>query len=178
MDDSKKTAKLFFSIFSSDKELISKIIYSLSAHYGEIDFETPFLPFNQTRYYEKEFGDNLERKIFSVKKIINPLEAINIKIECMEMEEKGSEWGKRKFNIDPGYVELSHVILTTRKPYSHRIYVGKGVFADLTLIYKKEEGFVPLNWTYPDYGSQQYRDFFNKIRDILKINLREQKDAD
>lgn len=172
MDDFTKTAKPFFSIFGSERELIKEIVYELSSLYGEIDFETAYLRFDQTKYYEKEFGTNLERKIFSIKNLINPLKAIEIKLKSMEIEDCLARDGKRVINIDPGYVELSHMILTTRKPYTHRIYIGRGVYADLTLIYKKGSGFIPLNWTYPDYASLEYRNYFNKIREILKINLK------
>ncbi|MCX7990439.1 MAG: DUF4416 family protein [Proteobacteria bacterium] len=172
MNDHSKTAKPFFSVFSADRELIYETMINLSDIYGEIDSETDFLSFNQTSYYEKEFGKNLERKIFSIKGLINPLYAIDIKLMAMEMEESLSRDEKRTVNIDPGYVELSHIILTTRKPYSHRIYIGKGVYADLTLIFKKGLGYVPLEWTYPDYASAEYRNYFNKVRDLLKINLK------
>lgn len=172
MDDNTKTSKIFFSVFSSDRNLIIDIIKNLSNIYGEIDMETDFLNFNQTSYYEKEFGKNLERKIFSIKGLINPLSAIDIKLEAMRIEEEFKRDRNRTINIDPGYIELSHVILTTRKPYSHRIYIGKGIYADLTLIYKKGSGYTPLEWTYPDYASEEYRNFFNDIRKILKINLK------
>lgn len=120
----------------------------------------------------KSFGSNLERKIFSIKRLINPLSAIDIKLESMKIEEALKKDGNRTINIDPGYIELSHVILTTRKPYSHRVYIGKGVYADLTLIYKKGLGYTPLEWTYPDYASEEYRNFFNNVRKLLKINLK------
>ena len=44
----------------------------------------------------------------------------------------------RKVNIDPGYLLSSRFILATGKEYSHRIYIGKKVYADLTLMYTKK----------------------------------------
>lgn len=172
MDDNTKSAKPFFSIFSANTDLIKETMDKISKVYGEIDWESDFLNFDQTTYYEKEFGKNLKRKIFTIKTLINPINAIEIKLSSMKMEDDLRLDGKRIINIDPGYIELSRVILTTRKPYSHRIYIGKGIYADLTLIFKRGEGYLPLPWTYPDYASEQYRSFFNDLRKVLKMNLK------
>ncbi len=172
MNDFDKTAKPFFSIFSANIDMINETTRHLSSVFGEIERETDLLIFNHTNYYEREFGKNLKRKIFSLKNLINPLLAIEMKLITMEIEESLKASNKRLVNIDPGYIELSHVILTTRKPYSHRVYIGKGVYADLTLIYKKGLGYCPLEWTYPDYASEEYRNFFNDVRKLLKISLK------
>lgn len=167
-----KKVKLFFSIFSQSKEFLLNAIGDLCRLYGEIDNETEFIPFDNTRYYEKEFGPGLIRKLISFKNLIFPNEIVDVKLKAYELEEKYSESGRRKVNIDPGYVALSRVVLTTGKDYTHRIYLEKGVYADLTLIYKKDRGFIPLTWTYPDYASKDFCDFFIMVRQVLKDQLR------
>ena len=79
--------------------------------------------------------------------------------------------GKRQVNIDPGYISLERLVLATGKNYTHRIYLSKGIFADLTLIFHKGS-FSPLQWTYEDYASPEIIAFFNDVRDRYKGQLR------
>ena len=48
--------------------------------------------------------------------------------------------------------------------------MGKGIYAEVTLIYKNQK-FVALEWTYPDYREAIAFDFFQKAREILKEQL-------
>jgi hypothetical protein len=80
------------------------------------------------------------------------------------LEEKyANSDGHRRFNIDPGYVCLEHVILATTKGYTHRPYLRDGIYADLTLIYRSKS-FQPLEWTYPDYRKEEIITLFNQFR--------------
>ena len=71
--------------------------------------------------------------------------------------------GKRSVNIDPGYLLYERFVLATGKNYSHRIYVGQGIYADLTLIFQKG-AYRPLPWTYPDYADAPMADFLMEVR--------------
>ncbi|MCX7770504.1 MAG: DUF4416 family protein [Proteobacteria bacterium] len=164
--------KLFFSVFSSDKELIENVIKELESKYGLVDMSSEYMPFNQTDYYEPEFGKELVRKIVFFENLISPEKIVDIKLEAMILEEKNRVLEKRRVNIDPGYVALSRVVLSTGKDYTHRIYLSKGVYADLTYIYKKNIGYVCLPWTYPDYATDKFRNIFLKAREVLKKQLR------
>ena len=66
-----------------------------------------------------------------------------------------------------------HFVLSTGKGYAHRPYLGKGVYADLTLIYK-DKRFNELEWTYPDYKTETIQDILKKIRKIYLDNLKEE----
>ena len=73
----------------------------------------------------------------------------------------------RTVNIDPGYITLSKLVLASTKDYSHRIYIGKGIYAETTLRFI-HGSFKPIDTTYPDYRTQLAIDFFNRTRDFLK----------
>ena len=75
--------------------------------------------------------------------------------------------GKRSVNIDPGYLDLAKVVLFSTKDYSHRIYLDKGIYAEVTLFYK-DNRFNPWPWTYPDYRTSEYLGIFKSIREIYK----------
>jgi hypothetical protein len=64
------------------------------------------------------------------------------------------------------------MVLATTKDYSHRIYLGQGIYAEVTLRYRRG-AFHPWEWTYPDYGSPRYLEIFAHIRDIYAGQLRD-----
>ncbi|MFN4132318.1 MAG: DUF4416 family protein, partial [Caldimicrobium sp.] len=85
--------------------------------------------------------------------------------------ETALEGGKRRVNLDPGYLSLSKVVLSTFKDYSHRLYLGRSVYGEVTLIFR-EGSFQPLPWTYPDYKNEKVIEVFNKARSFYKERIR------
>lgn len=165
-----KYAKFFIGFISNDTALFQKVKTILIKKFGPTDIESNILEFNSTTYYNKEMGEGLKRKFLSFNRLVN-LEDINItKILSNKLEKKFSIEGKRRINIDPGYITLSKVSLLTTKDYYHRIYLGKGIYGEVTLYYK-DKTFRPFEWTYPDYKSKDYIDFFNKVREIYALQL-------
>jgi len=77
----------------------------------------------------------------------------------------------RPVNLDPGLIEPSKLVLVTTKNYSHRIYIGKKMYAEVTLIFDKGH-WQSLPYTYPDYKQQCYFDFFEKVRTKLLEQLK------
>ena len=171
--------KLVISIFSQDKNSIDSVIKMLVDKFGKIDFQTELLDFNQTDYYEREMGKTLRRKFVSFEKLIEPDSISDIKIYTNELEKNISpSWDtdkKRDVNIDPGYLSLSKLVLASTKDFYHRIYLNHDIYAEITLMFKKEThskgSFQPFQWTYPDYASQEYRKIFNQIRKTYKKQL-------
>ena len=59
--------------------------------------------------------------------------------------------------------------LATTKGYSHRIYLGKGIYGEVSLLYKeKDRTFIPHLFTYTDYQDKKCIEMFLKAREILK----------
>ena len=77
----------------------------------------------------------------------------------------------RPVNLDPGLIEPSKLVLATTKNYSHRIYIGHKMFAEVTLIYEKGD-WRHFDYTYPDYRQSCYLDFFSKVRTRLLEQLK------
>ncbi len=104
-------------------------------------------------------------------KLITPDILVKVKHTTNDIEKKYlNERGGRKINIDPGILSLSNLILASTKNFSHRIYLGKGIYAEVTLIYKNKT-FTPLEWTYPDHQEKIAIELFEKAREILKNRL-------
>jgi len=169
--------KLIMSLFSPEKALIERVLEALVQQYGEIDWISPEMFFDRTRYYEKEMGWPLHRRFLSFEKLISPEMLVEVKLKTNDLETAFLKGEKRRINIDPGYISLERLVLATGKNYIHRIYLGKGIYADLTLVFKRG-GFVPLEWTYPDYADPKMIDDFNAIRSRYLDRLREEKQID
>ncbi len=155
--------KLVASIFSPKEEIIEEALGIMAKAFGEIDWVSPLIPFDRTRYYEREMGWPLVRRFVSFLELISPESLPDIKLRTNEMEIHLSPGPNRRVNIDPGYIALERLVLATGKNYTHRIYLAKGIYADLTLIFHKK-GFRPLSWTYPDYREETIVSYFNQIR--------------
>lgn len=166
--------KLIASIFAQECGLFRTVEKNLSRKFGPIDFESPLLDFNNTRYYEEEFGANLKRKLISFKKLIRSEAAWKIKIATNAIEEKFSKNGKRRVNIDPGYLTQANLILASSKMFCHRIHANKGIHQEVTLTYQ-DKTFKALPWTYPDYQSSEHIAILLKMRAILASQLREKQ---
>ncbi len=159
-------AKLVISIILNNKKLFYEVIEALRNSFGEIDRATPWLDFNNTKYYKKEMGSPLFRRVVSFEKRINQTSLADIKHRTAEIEEIYKKAGNRDVNIDPGYLLLERFILATAKNYSHRVYIGKSVYADVTLIYKNKK-YQSLDWTYPDYKEKEINDFLAIVRETI-----------
>jgi hypothetical protein len=163
--------KLVASLFSPEEKILEEVIVELQAAYGAPDWLSPPLFFDRTRYYEKEMGWPLHRRFVSFKLLIRPEAIVDIKLQTNELEKRYLQEGRRKVNIDPGYVALERLVLATGKNYTHRIALSKGIYADLTLVFH-QRGFQTLPWTYRDYADPVVIGYFNDIREHYKDQLR------
>ncbi|MEQ9617636.1 MAG: DUF4416 family protein [Deltaproteobacteria bacterium] len=170
-----KPVRLIAGIIYKPDSRLDDCIESLGARFGEINFISDALPFKNTKYYEDEMGLDLERKIIAFEKLIRRQDIADAKIFTNKLEKVYSYGNKRTINIDPGYIAQEHLILATGKGYSHRPYIGKGVYADLTLLYVNDE-FRPLEWTYPDYKTPEVRGLFKRLRQEYANQLKEEPD--
>ena len=157
--------KLIVGLLSNDIPAIEKAAALLKRVFGRTDFESDFLEFTHTDYYEGEMGKGLKRKFLSFAKPSSLDHICAVKLKANRLEKTFVRRGRRTVNIDPGYVDCSKLVLFSTKDYTHRIYLEKGIFAEVTLFYKGGT-FNPWPWTYPDYKSAPYIDIFNSIREL------------
>jgi len=158
---------LFTSIIFRNPGLPDKTENKIKEAVGDILDKTDSIPFRYTDYYEKEMGNNLSRFFLLFEPLFQRELLPEIKLRTNNIETVFSSEGKRLVNLDPGYISLENIVLATTKGYSHRIYLDHGIYADLTLIFRNGT-YKPLEWTYPDYGSEETIGIFNRWRSILK----------
>jgi len=166
----------FFSSFIfSERKYFEEAMKLLKDLYGEIDLMSEEFPFSETEYYRDEMGDNLKRVFVSFKELQFPDFLPSAKLKCVEIEDMLSfPPGKRKVNIDPGYIDLHKIVFSSCKYGSGKIYLSDGVYADIVLIYRNKN-FHSLPWTFPDFRSGKYNSFFFELRKIYKEKLREDR---
>jgi len=153
------TNKLFISIFYSSKWVYEHCIKDLIKEFGEVkkeSFEYDFDVF--TDYYEKEMGKGLRKKMIIFRKKIEEEDLAEIKQFIDQLEAEYSVDGKRKINIDPGFVS-DRVVLASCKGKDFKKDIGNGYFVHEVL--RLEDGKVKEYWhTFRDYKNKEIQEFF------------------
>lgn len=152
---------------------LQTLIPLLKKDYEEIDYISRILDFSvYTDFYSKEMGKELKGKFLSFKRLIYPTEIVNIKLNTNRIERSLAKNGKRRINIDPGYINQVQFVLASTKFWGNRIYLGKGIYAEVTLMYLNGR-FHALKYTYPNYRDREYQEELEKIRQMYIIKRRE-----
>jgi len=172
-----KPVKLIVGILAANDNALSRAAGALETEFGKIDLKSDVWPFTQTEYYEDEMGQNVLRQFVTIEKLIDPGDLAGIKHKSNKIEQQlakqlGSDW-PRPVNLDPGIIEPSKLILASTKNFSHRIYIGDKMYAELTLSFNKGI-WKTFDYTFPDYKQNIYHGFFSKVRNRLVEQLREQ----
>ena len=163
--------KLICTFIYSQEKVYMKAKAIIEKKYGRVDFESERINFNFTDYYYDEMGKPLFRRFIAFERLRKPSDFIKIKLFCLKLENKFAVDNKRIVNIDPGYIHEAKLVLTTTKDFAHRIYLDKGVFAEVTLSFEKGQ-YRDYPTTFPDYRTDQYKDIFLEIRDIYSHQLK------
>lgn len=164
--------KLIYAILTATPDLLPAVYQRLSQRFGWIDFTSPLLSFDYTTYYEAEMGKDLKRQFVSFESLIAPDELASIKrfSNTVEREFAWDNAVSRPINLDAGYISPAKLILASTKDHAHRIYLQRGIYAEITLRFYRKT-FRPWEWTYPDYRTPAYIEIFNHIRSIYMEQL-------
>ena len=164
--------KLIASLLTGDPGLLPDVRAALVQAFGPTDLESDILAFDHTDYYAAEFGPGLQRQFVTFERLIAPADLPAVKRQTNDLERSFAQEGRRLVNIDPGYVSLSKLVLATTKDHAHRLYLGQGIYGEVTLAYQQGR-FRPWPWTYSDYASDRYCALFMEIRRRYKTQIRE-----
>lgn len=161
--------KLFCGILvdGGRHDVLNGVRSELCHQFGEIDFASDPVAFDFTDYYRDEMGDGLLRYFFSFRELMDPgeLPAVKLWTNALELRYAVERDGRsrRRVNLDPGYITPAKLVLATTKDFSHRLYLGHGIYAEVTLSFSRE-GVQSHAWTYRDYSSGAYDAFFLDVR--------------
>jgi len=169
-----RPVKLVTGLLAQDTRLFDEARKHLEDKYGPVDLESDVWDFDFTDYYEKDMGTNLKRTFLAFETLVTADKLPGIKLHALAIEKELSaeftNYMRRPINVDPGYITPAKLVLATTKNREHRIYLGMGIFAEVTLRFQ-DGGFRPWDWTYPDYRTDTYRTFFEKVRSTLMLQV-------
>ncbi len=163
---------LFISLLFSRRDVYDSVSLVLLSRFGDTLLNSDACLWNHTHYYDDELGVPIFRKLLFFREKFDPLCLPDVKLETNDLEAAHAVQGKRRINIDPGYLMRSRVVLASAKDYSHRIYLGKGIYGEVALYYQGNH-FNPLPYTYQDYRNPQTAELFEQARKELIRRERE-----
>jgi uncharacterized protein DUF4416 len=169
--------KLFIGMLSPELDLFGACSEILRKEFGPIKSVSECMPWDKSDYYQEEMGRNIFRKFLFFEQSMDPGKLPSIKRFTNDLENdyavESGQHLRRRINLDPGYVTEAKVVLASAKDFAHRVYIGDGIYAEVTLKYiTKDRSFVPCEHTYPDFRTTSYLTLFNNVREDLRTELR------
>ncbi len=166
---------LICGMISAEAALFDEAQERLAANFGPTDVISEVMPFDFTHYYDEQMGSPLQRRFVSFTEPVRPNALVEAKLATNTIEREftaryATPQIARPINLDPGCVSESKLVLASMKEFSHRIYLARGVWAEVTLMYHKD-GWQPLPWTFPDYTSGRYDPFLTEVRSRLRQRM-------
>lgn len=162
---------LISAVISRYDEAVNWAETELIQAWGPIALRSPPFAFHETSFYEATMGSGLVKHFFAFEQFIDPSTLIERKQLSNQLEQQYKEQfaheESRPLNLDPGYISQAKLVLATTKDRDHRIYLGKGIYAEVTLHYKKS-GWSINRWTYPNYQRKDFHAFFTQCRQFLR----------
>ncbi len=166
---------LLLAAFSRHSHGLQWVQDQAARHWGPIALASPVFSFDQTDYYASTMGSDLKKILLAFQRLVPPTSLVELKHQAgrweVEYQRVCSHPEPRPLNLDPGYLTQAKLVLATTKDRDHRLYLGRGIFAEVTLGYQRGRGWVARPWTYPDYQSPAYHAFLTRCRDYLRRRI-------
>ena len=166
--------KLLAGLLAASDRLLEQAAVALSERFGLIDTISTAADWTVSTYYRDEMGDAIRRQFISFEHLIAADQLAAVKLATNELEERWRTPSGRQVNIDPGYIAATKLVLASTKDAAHRIYLGQGIHAEVTLLYSNGT-FQPHAQTYPDYAAPEAVAFFNGVRGTYLEQLRSRR---
>lgn len=147
----------------------------LVEQFGSVALFSPHFQFRETSFYERTMGTDLTKRFLAFADPIDAAMLADHKRLSNSLEKQyATEFEHdepRPLNLDPGYITAAKLVLATTKNRDHRIYLRDGIFAEVTLHYKKS-GWAINPWTYPNYQRPDFHEFFDSCRRFLRAGTK------
>lgn len=164
--------KLFAAVLYAPGAPLAEVVLRLRRRFGAIDHASPAQPFDASDYYAPEMGAGLRRTLLGFAPLVPAEALVQAKHHAAALEDGFRVGGRRCVNIDMGYLDLFKVVLASGKERGHKVYLGRGTWADVTLTYAHGR-YEPLPWTFPDFRDGRYEPALLAMRERYKQARRE-----
>jgi len=169
---------LLLAVFSRYDAALSWARRRAAEAFGPVALESPTFEFCQTDYYQPTMGPDLRKLFLAFAERVDPARLVDIKLQTNAWEEEYAQASDhpepRPVNLDPGYLTLGKLVLASTKDFCHRIYLARGIYAEVTLFYRHGR-WEHHPWTFADYRRGDYQQFFSQCREYLHRQLREEQ---
>ena len=139
--------------------------------WGPLALQSRVFQFDETDYYRATMGAGLQKSFFTFAAPFDPAGLAEVKLQTNRWEREyaaiGDQPQPRPLNLDPGYLTSAKLVLASTKDHSHRVYLSRGIYAEVTLYYSSRR-WQARQWTYADYRREDYQQFFSECRDWLR----------
>jgi len=144
---------------------------TLTKQWGPVAIASPAFSHDETTYYQATMGEGLKKQFFAFENLVAPNTIVEAKRQTNLLEQTYQQKNQfpepRPLNLDPGYISEAKLVLATTKDRDHRIYLDRGIFAEVTLHFHRGQ-WQARPWTYPDYQREDFKAFFTQCRNYLR----------
>lgn len=158
------------SCLTGSAELLHDVERALVRAFGEIALRSPPFRFDTSDYYREEMGRGLERTWFVFRRLWRPERLPRSRRMSGRIEVAFSEGGRRRVNLDPGYLDPGKLVLASGKESPDKIYLGRGVWAHTCLRYAAGRFSAP-DHSFPDFRHGRFDAFMLDARALYKSLL-------
>jgi hypothetical protein len=168
--------KYFIAVLFNDPHILINALRLIENEWGRIDCQYADHPFDVTDYYVPEMGENIVRRIITIEKLYSPTLIVDMKLRCNAIENELAHGNKRTINLDAGYLDHNKVLLASAKEAGQKVYLDKGIYADLSGRYKAGK-YQPFEWSFPDFKDGRYDEELLSVRMRYMKQLKEWRHA-
>jgi hypothetical protein len=163
---------LIVAVFSRHDTALQWARHRCEREWGPAALTSLNFDFRETNFYRATMGEEILKHFLAFQDLIDPGRLVDLKHQTNEWEEEfrvsHPEFNEpRPLNLDPGYLTEAKLVLATTKDRDHRIYLNRGIFAEVTLYFQGGQ-WQSRPWTYPDYRRADYHQFFARCREYLR----------
>jgi hypothetical protein len=157
-------------ILAASISLLVEAREALAGQHGSVELASDPVEWMVSRYYCGEMGNEIWRQYVALAELISPGALVDWKLATNETEGRWRTERGRSVNLDPGYVGLDKLVLASTKDAAHRVYLGRGIYAEATLRFS-HGSFTSWPYSYQDYASPAAIGFFNRVRERYRVQL-------
>jgi hypothetical protein len=167
---------LLLAAFSRHGEALAWARDRAVESFGPVALESARFDFHETEYYQPTMGPGLNKVFWAFERLVDPGRLVEAKLQTNAWEQEYADLARheepRPLNLDPGYVGLGKLVLASTKDFCHRVYLDRGIYAEVTLFYRHGR-WEHDPWTFADYRRADYQQFFSRCRAYLHRQRRE-----
>lgn len=158
--------KLVVGIMYVNQQVYVQALTALSDAFGKVDNVMDEYSFSRySTFYDSEMGGHVLKRFVSFERLVNPSLLPKIKCWTNELESRLSNESGRCVNIDPCILGHGRFVMATTKGASFRVPLQDGIFADISLVYSRNE-WHHFFWTYHDVKSDFFKRFLIGVRTL------------